>query len=105
VEWCLCVSQQCDANDYYDSDKFMGKMMERDLRQMLFRRRFTRLLPENILEVRLGQPNPNPSPHRLRASTRRRHQPQKFNLAAAAQGLRRPRFAVEIQIMTSTRQP
>jgi hypothetical protein len=70
------VSQQCDANDYYDSDKFMGKMMERDLRQMLFRRRFTRLLPENILEVRLGQPNPNPSPHRLRASTHRRHQPQ-----------------------------
>jgi hypothetical protein len=30
----------------------MGKMMERDLRQMLFRRRFTRVLPENIVEVR-----------------------------------------------------
>jgi hypothetical protein len=48
----LCVSQQCDASDYYDSDKFMGTMMERDLRQMLFRRRFTRVLPENIVEVR-----------------------------------------------------
>jgi hypothetical protein len=44
-------TQQCDATDYYDSEKFMGKMMERDLRQMLFRRRFTRVLPENIVEV------------------------------------------------------
>ena len=46
-------AQNADSKDYYDTDKFMLKVLERDLKMVFNRRRFTRLLSDNFVDARL----------------------------------------------------